>query len=94
MPRLGISQKRLIKYLGCNLLNLNMDAKHMKLIKTLLATTLTLAAATTFAASGHEKTQPTEEKVIVSTQEQPETQGATTDATASEATPASTSATN
>jgi hypothetical protein len=27
----------------------------MKLIKTLLATTLTLAAATTFAASGHEK---------------------------------------
>jgi hypothetical protein len=54
MPRLGISQKRLIKYLGCNLLNLNMDAKHMKLIKTLLATTLT-CCCNNFAASGHEK---------------------------------------
>lgn len=40
------------------------------------------------------KTQPAEEKVIVSTQEQPETQGAVTDATASEAAPASTPATN
>ena len=64
----------------------------MKHIKTLLATTLTLAAATTFAATAHDQSHAaheTEEKVVVSTQEQPETQGqATTDATASE-TPAS-----
>ncbi|ENW93404.1 hypothetical protein [Acinetobacter sp. NIPH 298] len=53
----------------------------MKLIKTLLATTLTLAAATTFAASANEA--QTEDRVVVSTQEQP-----ATDAT-SEAAPAS-----
>ncbi|WP_423250370.1 hypothetical protein, partial [Acinetobacter nosocomialis] len=50
------------------------------------------AAATTFAATAHDQSHAaheTEEKVVVSTQEQPETQGqATTDATASE-TPAS-----
>ena len=62
---------------------------NMKLIKTVLATTLTLAAASTFAAPVE---QQTEEKVVVSTQEQPETQGqAATDATATEA-PASTPA--
>ncbi|OEY91662.1 hypothetical protein BJD20_11400 [Acinetobacter proteolyticus] len=66
----------------------------MKLIKTVLATTLTLAAASTFAAPVE---QQTEEKVVVSTQEQPETQGqAATDATATDATateaPASTPA--
>ena len=59
----------------------------MKLIKTLIATTLTLAAATAFAASNHKESHPadvTEEKVVVSTQEQPETQDpATTDVTAS-----------
>ncbi|ENX12321.1 hypothetical protein F889_00393 [Acinetobacter colistiniresistens] len=59
----------------------------MKLIKTLLATTLTLAAASTFAAPVEAQT---EDKVVVSTQEQPETQAAT-DATATEA-PASTPA--
>jgi hypothetical protein len=62
---------------------------NMKLIKTLIATTLTLAAATAFAASNHKESHRadvTEEKVVVSTQEQPETQDlATTDVTASEA---------
>ena len=59
----------------------------MKLIKTLIATTLTLAAATAFAASNHKESHRadvTEEKVVVSTQEQPETQDlATADVTAS-----------
>ncbi|WP_425915518.1 hypothetical protein [Acinetobacter sp. TSRC1-2] len=43
----------------------------MKLTQLLLASTFTIAAATTFAASADK--QPQEEKVIVSTQEQPET---------------------
>ena len=60
----------------------------MKLIKTLLATTLTLAAASTFAAPTKEAKTETEERAVVTTQEQPETQAAT-DATVDEATPAS-----
>lgn len=62
---------------------------NMKLIKTLIATTFALTAATTFAASAHDKshsTKTTEEKVVVSDQEQPETLNpATTDTTASDA---------
>jgi len=48
---------------------------NMKLIKTLLATTLTLTAAATFAAKAdpHSHAQAPE-KVVVSTQEQPTTQ--------------------
>ncbi|MBH2001455.1 MAG: hypothetical protein I8H98_04200 [Moraxellaceae bacterium] len=69
----------------------------MQLIKTVLATTLIFSAATTFAASSHEKshtTKPVEEKVIVSTQEQPETQEQPAiDTSASEAAPTSTPAT-
>lgn len=42
----------------------------MKLTQLLLASTFTIAAATTFAANAD--TQSKEEKVIVSTQEQPE----------------------
>lgn len=67
---------------------------NMKLIKTLLATTLTLAAASTFAAPTKEAKTETEERAVVSTQEQPETQAATADATATEAAPASTPASN
>lgn len=45
----------------------------MKLVKILLASSLAFAAATTFAASAHEKVQPqSSEKVVVSTQELPE----------------------
>lgn len=53
---------------------------NMKLIKTLLATTFTLAAASSFAATAEEQAQ-TQDRVVVSTQEQPGTQAAT-DATA------------
>ncbi|WP_127494067.1 hypothetical protein [Acinetobacter calcoaceticus] len=64
----------------------------MKLVKTLLATTLALTAVSTFAASKHEQAQSTagEEKVVVSTQEQANTATAATDAvaSASEAAPA------
>ena len=42
----------------------------MKLTQLLLASTFTIAAATTFAASADKQPQ---EKVIVSTQEQPDT---------------------
>lgn len=46
----------------------------MKLIKTLLATTLTLTAAATFAAKAdHHTHAQAPEKVVVSTQEQPTT---------------------
>lgn len=62
----------------------------MKLIKSLLAASLTLAAASTFAAP--QQAPETEDKVVVSTQEQPETQG--TDATASEAPASAPTATN
>ncbi len=41
----------------------------MKLVKTLLATTLALTAFSTFAAK--QKAAPAEDKVVVSTQEQP-----------------------
>ncbi|WP_171293674.1 hypothetical protein [Acinetobacter haemolyticus] len=54
----------------------------MKLIKTLLATTLTLAAATTFAATADEA--QTDERVVVSTQEQPTTDASSETAPASE----------
>jgi ABC-type oligopeptide transport system substrate-binding subunit len=48
---------------------------NMKLIKTLLATTLTLTAAATFAAKAdHHTHAQAPEKVVVSTQEQPTTQ--------------------
>lgn len=61
----------------------------MKLAKTLLATTLALTAASTFAASKHDQAHTTagEEKVVVSTQEQA---NAASDAvgSASEAAPA------
>lgn len=64
----------------------------MKLVKTLLATTLALTAVSTFAASKHEQAHSTagEEKVVVSTQEQANTANAATDAvgSASEAAPA------
>ncbi|NUG23979.1 hypothetical protein [Acinetobacter lactucae] len=64
----------------------------MKLVKTLLATTLALTAVSTFAASKHEQAHSTagEEKVIVSTQEQADTANAASDAvgSASEAVPA------
>lgn len=65
----------------------------MKLIQTLLATTLTLAASVTFAASAHDDkshAKKAEEKVVVSTQEQPATdvQPVVVDATASETAPA------
>lgn len=43
----------------------------MKLTQLLLASTFSITAATTFAASADK--HPQEEKVIVSTQEQPET---------------------
>lgn len=47
---------------------------NMKLIKTLLATTLTLTAAATFAAKAdHHTHAQAPEKVVVSTQEQPTT---------------------
>jgi tRNA A37 threonylcarbamoyladenosine synthetase subunit TsaC/SUA5/YrdC len=66
---------------------------NMKLIKSLLAASLTLAAASTFAAP--QQAPETEDKVVVSTQEQPETQGqAATDATASEAPASAPTATN
>lgn len=42
----------------------------MKLTQILLASTFAFATATTFAATAEQKTQ---EKVVVSTQEQPET---------------------
>ncbi len=49
----------------------------MKLAKTLLATTLALTAASTFAASKHDKVHaPAEDKVVVSTQEQANTANA------------------
>ncbi|MGP4770589.1 hypothetical protein ACS125_08685 [Acinetobacter sp. PFS20] len=64
----------------------------MKLAKTLLATTLALTAASTFAASKHDQAHNTaaEEKVVVSTQEQANTANAASDAvgSASEAAPA------
>jgi signal recognition particle GTPase len=63
----------------------------MKLAKTLLATTLVLTAASTFAASKHDQVHaPAEEKVVVSTQEQANTANAASDAvgSASEAAPA------
>ena len=48
---------------------------NMKLIKTLLATTLTLTAAATFAAKAdHHTHAQAPEKVVVSTQKQPTTQ--------------------
>ncbi|MCH7336399.1 hypothetical protein [Acinetobacter sp. NIPH 2699] len=58
----------------------------MNLIKTLLATTLTLAAATTFAATADEvQTEAqTEDRVVVSTQEQPATDAPSEAAPASE----------
>ena len=62
----------------------------MKLAKTLLATTLALTAASTFAASKHDQVHAPEEKVVVSTQEQANTANAASDAvgSASEAAPA------
>jgi glycine betaine/choline ABC-type transport system substrate-binding protein len=57
------------------------DAIHMNLVKTLLATTLTLAAASTFAAQPTTSAQDAE-KVVVSTQEFPE--GATQDSAAAQ----------
>ncbi|VCX43795.1 hypothetical protein BANRA_00032 [Acinetobacter baumannii] len=62
----------------------------MKLAKTLLATTLALTAASTFAASKHAHNTAGEEKVVVSTQEQANTANAASDAvgSASEAAPA------
>ncbi|HBR92277.1 MAG TPA: hypothetical protein DEA77_13590 [Acinetobacter nosocomialis] len=63
----------------------------MKLAKTLLATTLALTAASTFAASNHDKVHaPAEDKVVVSTQEQANTANAASEAvgSASEAAPA------
>lgn len=63
----------------------------MKLAKTLLATTLALTAASTFAASKHDKVHaPAEDKVVVSTQEQTNTANAASEAvgSASEAAPA------
>lgn len=63
----------------------------MKLAKTLLATTLALTAASTFAASKHDKVHaPAEDKVVVSTQEQANIANAASEAvgSASEAAPA------
>ncbi len=63
----------------------------MKLAKTLLATTLALTAASTFAAFKHDKVHaPAEDKVVVSTQEQANTANAASEAvgSASEAAPA------
>ncbi len=54
----------------------------MKLVKTLLATTFALTAATTtFAASAHDKHQTkADEKVVVSTQELPDATSSKTSA--------------
>ena len=47
----------------------------MKLTKTLFATTLALSATTAFAAEKHQPAPvPVEEKVVVSSQEQPASQ--------------------
>ena len=62
----------------------------MNLVKTLLATTFALTAATATFAASEKTTQPAEntEKVIVSTQEQP------SDATPADETAAGTSSAN
>ena len=65
----------------------------MKLSHLIIATSLTAASFATFAAP--QQAPETEDKVVVSTQEQPETQGqAATDATASEAPASAPTATN
>lgn len=47
----------------------------MKLTQILLAATFTAATVTTFAATAHDDQTAAEQKVVVSTQEQPEVLG-------------------